>query len=177
MGPFVTKVAGWWDSLGESDRRTLKMASPVILLLFMYLVLVQPILGHYLEVKKHRQQLQESLVWMYENAALVNRMQNTCSLERPVARGSDSLSGYVQSIGRRASAELNVRVINTHELDITARELVGSRALSLIQSFVCAGFEISDLRVARVSPEATEVEMSARLSAVAVRADSSGSVQ
>jgi hypothetical protein len=177
MGPFLTKAASWWDSLGESDRRTLKLASPVILFLFIYLVLVQPVLSHYLEVKSQRQQLQDSLVWMYENAALVNRMQNACSLERPVARGNDMLSVYVQNIGRRASTEINIRVINTRELDITADGLAGARALGLAQSLICAGFEISNLRVARDSAEAAGVDMSARLSAAPFLVNSPGATQ
>jgi hypothetical protein len=174
MGPILSKVASWWDSLADSDRRTLKLASPLILVLFLYLVLVQPILGHYLDVKKQRQKLQESLVWMYENASLVTRMQNACSRERPVVRGSDTLSAYVQNIARRASTEINVRVINTRELDVSAEGLAGARALGLVQSFVCAGFEIDNLRIVRNSPEATDVALSARLSATAAIASSAG---
>ncbi|MFX4228004.1 MAG: type II secretion system protein GspM [Porticoccaceae bacterium] len=165
MDQLVTKITAWWQSLSDSDRRILQLSSPVILILFLYLVLVQPILGHYLDVKKQHREMQESLVWLYENSALVNRMQNQCLRERPQARGNSSLSGFVQDIGRRAGAETSVRVINNRELDISINAVAGTRALELVQSYVCAGFEIAGLRVARETPEAAQVELSARLSA------------
>jgi len=177
MDQLVIKITNWWESLNDSDRRILKLASPVILVLFLYLILVQPILGHYLDVKKQHQQMQENLVWLYENAALVHRMQNACSRERPQARGSDSLSAFVQDIGRRAGAEINVRVINDRELDIRANAVAGPRALGLVQSYVCAGFEVVDLRVVRATPEAAQVELSARLSATDVVVSSAGAGQ
>ena len=168
MKQLLEKIVTSWDSLSSSDRRTLKIASPLIMVLFLYLVLIQPVLGHYLDVKKQRQQLQESLVWLYENAALVSRMQNACSTERPVERGNDSLSEYTQNIGRRAGAEVNVRVINTRELDISVESIPGANALGLVQSYVCSGFEVGDLLIERLAPDAAQVEFSARLSASGV---------
>ncbi len=175
MKQLVEKIVAGWDSLGPSDRRTLKIASPLILVLFLYLVLIQPILGHYLDVKKQRQELQENLVWLYENAALVGRMQNACSRERPVVRGNDSLSEFAQNIGRRAGAEVNIRVINTREFDISVASVPGTNALGLVQSYVCAGFEVGDLVVSRPAPDAVQVELSARLSASGVIANQAGS--
>lgn len=165
MEEFVAKITAWWESLSDSDRKILQLSSPVILILFLYLVLLQPVLGHFLDVKRQHQEMQESLVWLYENSALVNRMQNQCLSERPQSRGSNSLSDFVQGIGRRASAEVSVRVINNRDLDISINSIAGARALELVQSFVCSGFEIADLRVARATPEASQVELSARLSA------------
>lgn len=174
MKQLLEKIVATWDSLGPSDRRTLKIASPMILVLFLYLVLVQPILGHYLDVKKQRQDLHESLVWLYENAGLVSRMQNACSRERPVARGNDSLSEFAQNITRRAGAEVNIRVINTREFDVNVASLPGSNALALVQSYVCAGFEVGNLAITRPAPDVAQVELNARLSASAVIVSQSG---
>lgn len=165
MEELVAKITTWWESLSDSDRKVLKLSSPVILILFFYLVLVQPVLGHFLEVKKQRQEMQESLVWLYENSALVNRMQNQCLRVLPLSRGNGSLSEFVQGIGRRAGVEARVRVINNRDLDISINAVAGARALELVQSYVCAGFEIANLRVVRATPEAAQVELSARLSA------------
>mgnify|MGYP003670417198 CR=1 FL=1 len=173
MKQLMEKIVAGWDSLSPSDRRTLKIASPLILVLFLYLVLIQPILGYYLDVKKQRQQLQENLVWLYENAALVSRMQNVCSRERPVVRGNDSLAEFAQNIGRRAGAEVNVRVINTREMDISVASMPGGNALGLVQSYVCAGFDVADLLVVRPASDAPQVELRVSLSASGVIANQS----
>lgn len=164
MNALAEKITNWWHGLGESDRRTLFIASPVILVLVLYLLVFQPIISHYLDVKSQRQGLSNSLVWLYENTALVDRMKNQCSRQRLVNRSNDDLLAYAKNIGRRSgtSPELSM---SGDRIQLSIDNASGARALAALQTYMCHGFSLSDLQLERKSADSQNVEVSVQLTA------------
>ena len=158
-------MSDFWGNLSDKDRRILTFASPIILILVLYLLVLQPVMSRFNAVKTQHDELSESLVWLYENAALVERMSNQCSRKRLVGRGDTDLSGYVESISQRAGANVEVNLLNSRELDLQVNTVTGARAISLLQSYACHGFSLSQLDMSRQNPTANQVRIDVRLTA------------
>lgn len=163
----TTTIRDTWDKLSEKDQRTLLLAAPVVLVLALYLLVFQPIQSRYQEARLYKTELSNTLVWLYENAALVDRMQNTCTRQRLIEPEGEDVLNFAKNIGRRAGIKPDIRSANgsSHsDLMVSISEAPGNRALASVQSFACHGYQVSDLRLTRLSETASDVSLSFRLS-------------
>jgi len=159
------KIGQWWASLSEKDRKTLLFALPVVFILVCYLLVFQPIYTRYSVLNERHEKLSETLVWLYDNAALVNRLQNQCSRTRLIDQGSDQVTDYVKNISRRGGATANVRITADQMISVDVERLAGNRAVALVQAFVCHGFSVSDVSIYREEVSNSNVSISLSLSA------------
>lgn len=162
MNAMMEKLSSAWGNLSERDQKTIIFATPVVLLLLIYLLVFQPIHTRYTGARDHKQELSESLIWLYENAALVERVQNSCVRQRLVDRGSDDLMSFAKNIGRRSGATADVRLSGT-DFVVSLKKAQGNRAIALIQSYACHGFVVDDLKLTRGSESSAEVDLSFKL--------------
>ena len=165
---FVTnlldKIGAAWGRLSERDQKILLMAAPLVVFLLFYLVVFQPIHNRYQQTQAYKTELADTLVWLYENAALVERMQNPCVRQRLVAQDGDNISEYAKKIARRSGVQADIGG-NGSDLVVTIKKAPGNRALAAAQSFVCHGYVLTDLQLIRASETAADVDLSFRLSA------------
>ena len=153
-----------WGKLSEKDQKTLLFAAPVVLILVLYLLVFQPINSSYQQARLYKTELSDTLVWLYENAPLVERMQNSCARQRLVGRDSEDLLGYAKSISRKAGIKPDIGSSGGRALVVDIKNSPGNRALASVQAFACHGYTVSDLALTRASETATEVDLSFTLS-------------
>ena len=165
LNSVTEKIDSGWDNLAEKDRRTVVLAAPVIVLLTLYLLVFQPVQSRYNETRNYKNELSDSLIWLYENAALVGRLQNACARQRQVERGGDDLRQFASNIGRSAGVSAELRPASDGSLVTTIKGASGNRALASVQLFACNGYMVSDLELKRTDGAGTEVDLSFRLSA------------
>lgn len=167
MSNFISslsqKVSLWWSSLSGKDRKTLLFALPIVLILILYLLVFQPIYSRYSALEKEHRELSDTLVWLYDNAALVNRLQNQCSRLRLLDQGDDDALSFVKNISRRGGATATVKVDSDQALSVEINQLSGNRAVALVQSYLCHGFSVKDVQLNRNAETDSNVEMSLRL--------------
>lgn len=157
------KTSLWWSTLAPRDRKTLLLAFPVILLLLLYLLVFQPIYSRYSELGNRHQELSDNLIWLYDNAALVNRMQNQCSRLRLLTQADDTDMDFVKNISRRGGATATVKLETDQSYSIAINSLAGNRAVALVQSYLCHGFSVSDVKINREMATDSNVQMSLSL--------------
>jgi len=161
---LADKMNATWMNLSEKDQKTLLIATPVVLILVLYLLVFQPIQSRYQQARAYKSELSDTLVWLYENAALVDRMQNACARQRLIDRDDEDLLDFAKNIGRRAGVKSDIRSANANDLVVNIQTAPGNRALASVQSFVCHGYVVSDLELTRASETATDVNLSFKLS-------------
>lgn len=164
MNALIEKLTTAWDTLSERDQKTLLFAAPVVLVLILYLLVFQPILTRYAEARAYKEELAGSLIWLYENAALVERVQNSCARQRLVEPGNDDLVTFAKNISRRSGITVDVRPSNANDLVVNLKNAQGNRAVALIQSYACHGFVVDDLELTRRSEAASDVDVNFKLS-------------
>lgn len=167
MAEWKEKLSSWWESRPPQERRTLKIAMPIIALMFLYLVLVEPIMSAYFTRKNDHAQAQETLTWLYEQAPLVARMQNSCGNRVYYLQDGEEPQALAQSIARRSSINASFQP-NGESLAVTVSSAPGNRLLAYVQSLACNGFQIDGLEIQRSGPEATTVSASLLVNPVAL---------
>lgn len=168
LSHVTERISSTWSGLEERDRKTLGLAAPVILLLVLYLVVFQPVHSRYSQARHDHQELSDTLLWLYDNAPLIERVQNACSRQRLVVWGDKygkDIQSYAKDIGRRAGISPDIRAGNSNDLNVQAKNAPGNRALASIQAYACHGFVVSELQLDRPSADSTQVNLSFRLSA------------
>ncbi len=166
----VKGVGHWceerWIGLAHRDRRMLGFATPIILMLALYLVLVEPIVARYSEIRAERDRLGEALVWLYEQAELVDRTQNSCRRQRLVRPGRDQdLGAFATSIAKSQGQRPTVRVLGAHSLSVNLENAPGSAVLRLLEAYACHGFTLDQLELVRATPDSPRVIVDVRLAA------------
>ena len=168
MKLLLTKLHNGWANLGDRDKSVLFMATPVVLVLVFYILVFQPLVAHYHKTQLYREQLSNSLHWLYENSALIDRMQNHCVRQRLLERTNGDISVFVADISRSFRLPVQLQTADVGNVIVTANNVSGSRAMAVLQAYVCHGFGIEDIQLVRKSEGSAEVDLSVRLSPSAV---------
>lgn len=166
VSEMMTGITAAWENLSEKDRKTLLFAAPVILFLVLYLLVFQPVQSRYQEARVYKTELSSTLVWLYENTALVERLQNACTRQRLIEPEGEDLLGFAKNIGRRSGVKPDIRPAShaSSDLAVTIKKAQGNRALAAVHSFGCHGYLVSDFSLARASETTTEVDLRFTLS-------------
>lgn len=164
---WFDKVADFWASRSDSERRTLKIALPIIVLMILYLLIVEPVFKAYFEKRNDYLAAQDNLTWLYEEAApLVSRSANSCLRQTALLSADGNLQNYVQNIARRASVNARAELLpDNSSLRISVTSAPGNRLLGFVQTLTCAGFVIEGLTIGKVGEDQSMV--SAQLDAIA----------
>lgn len=150
MAEWLEKISSWWGSRSRQEQRTLKIAAPIIGLMVIYLVLIEPIMGLYFERKSEYDQAQDNLAWLYEQSGLVARLQNNCGSRIFYLQSGETPQDLAQSIARRSS--INASLQTTGEtVGITVNTAPGNRMLAYIHTLVCSGFQVERLEIKRLA--------------------------
>lgn len=167
MAELKEKLSVWWVSRSEQEKRTLKIALPIIALMFLYLVLIEPIMGAYFSRKTEYQQAEETLNWLYEQTPLVARMQNNCGNRILYLQNGETPETVAQNIARRSSVNARYQTVG-ETVSVVVSSAAGNRLLGYVQSLVCNGFAISDLEIRRAESDLTTVSASLTATPIAL---------
>ena len=107
------------------------------------------------------------MVWLYDQAPLVSRMQNTCASRVLYVQSSETSQQFIQNIARRSSLSIRAEQTGDDRLRILADDVRGDRWLAFTQTAACHGFSIENFSVTRIE-QTTQVRASMTLIPVAV---------
>lgn len=156
MAEFKEKLHGWWEARAPQEKTTLKIALPVIGLMVLYLVLVEPIMNSYFDRKAEHQRAQDQLTWLYDQSSLVARMQNGCGSRIYYLQVGDTPLTLARSIARRTSISGDYEA-DGDSVKISVRTAPGNRMLEYIQQMICNGYQIEELVIQRLDSVANAV--------------------
>lgn len=162
MAEWREKVSGWWMSRSRQEQRTLKIAVPIICLMVVYLVLIEPIMSLYFERKSEYNQASDNLTWLYEQSSLVARVQNNCGSQVFYMQAQETPQDLAQNIARRSSINASLQTVG-NAVAITINTAPGNRMLAYVQELACSGFQIERLDIERLAtaPDAVSATLNA----------------
>ena len=162
MAEWLEKISSWWGSRSRQEQRTLKIALPIICLMVIYLVLVEPIMGLYFSRKSEYNQAEDDLTWLYEQSSLVARMQNNCGSRIFYLQDGEAPQDLALTIARRSSINASLQTVG-EAVAITVDTVPGNRMLAYVQTLACSGFQIERLEIKRLAsaPDAVSATLNA----------------
>ncbi len=162
MAEWKEKLFSWWHSRSSQEQRTLKIAVPIIGLMVLYIVLVQPIMGLYFERKSEYNEARDNLNWLYEQSSLVARMQNSCGSRLSYMESGETPQDLAQGIARRSSINASLQTTG-NAVAVTVNTAPGNKMLAYVQELVCNGFQVERLEIERLAsaPDAVSATFNA----------------
>jgi len=162
MAEWREKMSSWWSSRSSQEQRTLKIAVPIIGLMILYIVLIEPVMGLYFERKSEYSQARDNLAWLYEQSSLVTRMQNSCGTRVFYMQSSETPQDLAQSIARRSSINTSLQTTGD-AVAITVNTAPGNRMLTYLHTLTCNGFQVERLEIERLTsaPDAVSATFNA----------------
>ena len=162
MADWLENLSNWWHSLSARDQLILKIATPVILLVLVFVLLVEPVMKQYFARKAEYQEARETLDWLYNQAGLISRLQNDCGKGVFYMQPQDDPMYYARSLARRSS--VNAEYSDRGEsVFINIKSAVGNRTLKFIQTLACNGYEVDELKIIRLPEKPESVSATMRI--------------
>ena len=156
------QLQAWFQGLAKQEQRLLLFGVPVIALLILYILLLQPLASGYLQRKTELAERRDDLVWLGEQMALLQRTNTACDPRGDIIDGA-RFAVDVPVLGQRYGLNLQVqRDGNSPAFMLTSNSALGDRALAFVQALACAGLEVQllDLQTDEATP--TYVRLSLR---------------
>ncbi|NIB41420.1 type II secretion system protein M [Pseudomaricurvus alkylphenolicus] len=142
MSPILT----WWQQRTDSEQRTLKIASPIILSAVFYLLVFAPLYGSYASEKKRLEQLKSTYLWLAENSG---------DLAAPyICQSVDTTSAPKEALERLSRAEgiAQSSWTQTHEgWSVAIKSAQGRSVLRWLEASACVGASITHVDIQRVN--------------------------
>jgi type II secretory pathway component PulM len=167
MTEWKEKIFSWWSVRAPKEKTTLKLALPVIGLMLLYIVLVEPIMGVYFSRKAEYTRAQDTLTWLYDQSSLVSRMQNSCGNRVTTMQAGDTPLTLARNIARRSTINADYSEQGA-AINIAVSSAPGNRMLAYVQLLACNGYEIDDLEIRRLAGGSNTVSSSFKAIPVAL---------
>lgn len=166
MLTLFDRLNEWYLSLQDQEKRILKYGVPVIALLILYLLVIQPLASTYFSRQSEMSQRVEDLVWIRDQREHLQRLNTSCDLRGPIF-SEDTFRTDIEAAARRFGMAPVVRELPQaagYQLQITNAE--GNRILSLVRMLSCSGVRVSQLEIQKtpVNAQSEDGEFSANLS-------------
>lgn len=144
------KMGAWWDERSTQERLIVQIGLPLFLVILFCLLVLMPIIGTYSDQRTEYLEAQSTLEWLYDQAPVVDRLQNACGPRVYSMTGSDTPQTLLENIARRTSVKVTVaEQVNSGELQVTVPTARGNRLLTFVQVVACNGYEVSGLEITR----------------------------
>ena len=145
MNSALEKLQDWFGSRTAQEQRILAWGTPVILLLVIYLLVLQPVTSAW----SGRQQLLEArlddLEWLRAQSSLVERLNTSCDPRREPLQ-LDRIESEITALAQRLSLMASVRRVTGEDSWLVELDSAqGNRVLVYARSLVCASLQVSSL--------------------------------
>jgi type II secretory pathway component PulM len=164
MTALLDRIIDWYQSLQPQEQRILLYGTPLILLLVLYLVLLQPLGSAYFERKSEMSERIEDIAWVRDQRLMLGRLNTSCDLRSQIFT-TDTFEDDIDAAARRFGVVPEIQAARGstgYEMQIPGAE--GNRILSLIRVLACGGAKVTSLEMQRSATETDE--LSATLSII-----------
>jgi len=105
----TAKAKEWFDNLQPRERRFLVAGAAVVIVMFLYLIIWDPLVSNINSLKKSNQENQKLITWMEQSAAEVQKLQAKINAGRPMNRSKgQSLLGIIDRTAKQAKLSKNM---------------------------------------------------------------------
>ena len=125
----LNPIGGWFAKRTAQEQKILLFGIPVIFLLIVYLLAVQPLAQIYLSQKAELDARYEDLSWIRDQRELLERINTSCDTRTAIYQGV-SLSSDIEAAARRFGLNPQLRTLS--EADRFRLTLSSVQGLSLI---------------------------------------------
>ena len=162
MANWKESMSSRWDRLSARDKTILKVATPIIIFLLVFILVISPTMKRYLVQKAEYQQARETLTWLYNQAGAISRLQNSCGNRVFYMKPQEDPLSYARNLARRSSINADYSA-RGNDILVSVESAVGNRTLAFMQTLTCNGYEISDLQINRLPGQSDSVAASMKI--------------
>lgn len=145
MRELMQNLQAWYRSKTQQEQRILVWGVPLILLLVIYLVLIQPLASAWIERNKLVKERMDDLQWLRGQALLIERSNTSCD-PREELLTLESIEAEMQNLARRLSLSAQIRsVAGSDAWQVTLANAAGNRVLGYVRLLSCGGVRATSL--------------------------------
>lgn len=166
MSGFMDSIAdkvldpmrNWFVQRTAQEQKILALGIPVILVLIIYLLAVQPLAQIYLNQKAELNSRHQDLSWIRDQGELLERVNTSCDA-RTALYAESSLASDIEAAARRFGFNPQLRALSeANRFRLTLPNAQGNRVLSLTRVLTCGGASVTSLELTSVSADVLEVD-------------------
>ena len=153
LGP----IGDWFTKRTAQEQKILLLGIPVIFVLIIYLLAVQPLAQIYLSQKAELDTRYEDLSWIRDQRDLLERINTSCDARSAVYLDT-SLTSDIEAAARRFGFTPQLRALpEADRFRLTLPSVQGNRVLSLTRALTCSGVSVINLELTSISADLREV--------------------
>ena len=154
---LIQPVQYWFSQRPPQEQKILIFGLPVIVLLVLYILLVQPLAQSYLARKAALETANSDLVWIRDQREILERLNTACD-PRSLVYSQDSFEADIEAAARRFSLVPNLRQQGGGDsYQLILNNAQGNRVLSLVRILSCSGASVVSLDVQNAETDSLEI--------------------
>ena len=154
---LIQPAQDWFAQRPPQEKKILILGVPLILLLVLYILLVQPLASSYMARQVALDTATADLQWIRDQREILERLNTSCD-PRSLVYSLDSIESDIEGAARRFSLVPNLRSQggdNRYELILNNAQ--GNRVLSLVRILSCSGASVISLDMQSAETDSLEV--------------------
>lgn len=152
----MSGMLNWWNGLQASERRTLAIAAPVVALLLLYLLLIEPLWGYYQQHQRANQNLVASYQWLHQQAGTAATAPQVC--QRVLPLNDEPRSALSASLRQQGLPQQQWQNLG-EGWQLQLNSVDGQRFLRWLEQSVCQGLVVQKLELTRNSDNSVGVAL------------------
>ena len=154
---LIQPAQNWFSQRPPQEKKILVLGLPVIVLLVLYILLVQPLAQSYLARQTALDTANSDLAWIRDQREILDRLNTACD-PRALVYSQDSFESDIEAAARRFSLVPNLRQQggdNSYQLILNNAQ--GNRVLTLVRILSCSGASVTSLDIQSAGTDGLEI--------------------
>lgn len=147
LSESLSKLTSWYEGISEQEQQILRLGVPLIGLLLIYLLLLQPLGSAYFARQVELSDRQADLVWIRDQREMLQRLNTSCDPRAQVFQ-ADALQADIEAAARRFGLVPQIGTLageNHYQLSLSRAQ--GNRVLNLVRVLACGGASVTSLDI------------------------------
>jgi|MEHZ01.5.fsa_nt_MEHZ011397388.1_4 type II secretory pathway component PulM len=157
VSEVLSRIDSWYAGISAQEQQILRFGVPLIGLLLIYLVLLQPLGSAYFTRQVELSDRQADLVWIRDQREMLERLNTSCDPRAQVFQ-ADALQTDIEAASRRFGLVPQIRSLageNHYQLSLSNAQ--GNRVLNLVRVLACGGASVTSLDIRTADTEVSAV--------------------
>lgn len=157
IAEFFAKIDSWYAELSVQEQKILRFGVPLIGLLVIYLLLLQPLGSAYIARQVELSDRQADLVWIRDQREMLERLNTSCD-PRALVFQAEALQSDIEAASRRFGLVPQIGTLageNHYQLSLSRAQ--GNRVLNLVRVLACGGASVTSVDIRAMDTEVSAI--------------------
>lgn len=157
ISEFFSKIDFWYAELNAQEQQILRFGVPLIGLLLIYLILLQPLGSAYLARQVEMSDRQADLVWLRDQREILERLNTSCDPRAQIFQAG-ALQSDIEAASRRFGLVPQIRTLGgENQFQLSLSNAQGNRVLNLVRVLACGGASVTNMDLRAADTESAEI--------------------